>query len=116
MRHRKKGKILSRKKAARVALLRNLAINFILAEKIRTTTAKAKYFRPYIENLITHAKNINLINRRYLLKQLQNRDVVNKLLNDIGPRYRDRNGGYIRIFKIGKRKGDGAKMSLIKLV
>ena len=116
MRHRKKKKILSRKKSAREALLRNLAINFILAERIKTTTAKAKFLRPYIENLITRAKQPNLANRRYVFKFLQNEKAVNKLFNEIAPRYKEKNGGYTKILKMGRRKGDGAELSLIKLV
>ena len=92
-----------------------MAVNFIFAEKIKTTNAKAKAFRPYIENLISRARETNLTNRRYVLKFLQNEKAVNKLFNEIAPRYKERKGGYTRILKLGRRKGDGAELSLIKL-
>ncbi|MDA2921915.1 50S ribosomal protein L17 [Patescibacteria group bacterium AH-259-L07] len=116
MRHRKKGKILSRKVGPRKALLRNLSAGLILNGKIKTTEAKAKTVRPIAERLITHAKENNINNYRRINAYLQNREATKKLLEEIGPRYRERPGGYTRIIKTGQRRGDAAHMAVIELV
>lgn len=116
MRHRKKRKILDRKKAPRRALLRSLATNLILYEKIKTTSAKAKVLRPLVEKLITKGKKNDLIARRELLKYLFKKSAVKKVLEELGPRYKDRKGGYVRIIKLGARSGDGAKLAQIEFV
>lgn len=116
MRHRWKGKQLSRTASHRRALLRNMASSLILHERIETTTGRAKELRPYTERLITLAKRGDLHARRLAAARLQGKDVVSKLFEDIGPRFAQRPGGYTRILKLGTRKGDAAEMSLIELV
>lgn len=116
MRHRKKGKVLDRKVGPRKALLRNLAVSLFLYEKIQTTKAKAKTLRPIAEKLITKGKANTLAERRNLLKYLYKESAVKKLMEDIGPRYKDRKGGYTRILKLGRRAGDAAEIVQIELV
>jgi large subunit ribosomal protein L17 len=116
MRHRKKGKILDRKVGPRKALLRNLAVSLVLYEKIQTTRAKAKTLRPIVEKLITRGKINNLAARRYLLKYLYKESAAKKVLEDLGPKYKERRGGYTRILNIGRRQGDGAEVVQIELV
>jgi len=116
MRHRVKGKILGREKAPREALIRNLAAQIVLYERVKTTEAKAKAVRPFVEKMITIGKIDNLVNRRKLLKFFYFKNPVRKILEVLGPRYKDRKGGYTRIVKLGQRKGDGAKMAIIELV
>ena len=116
MRHQKKGKTLGRTKEPREALIRNLATSFIVYEKIQTTTPKAKLLRPFIEKIITNAKIDNLTNRRKALKTLYTEGAVKKLFEVIGPRFKERKGGYTRITKINSRAGDNAEMAVIELV
>ena len=116
MRHRVKGKKLSRDSAQRKALLRNLVTSFLEKERIRTTLAKAKAARPVAEKMITLAKKNSLHSRRLALRFIYKRDVVKKLFDEIGPRFSERPGGYTRIVKIGPRPGDGAEMALLELV
>ena len=116
MRHRKKGKTLDRKFQPRKALLRNLATNLVLHEKIQTTEAKAKALRPIFEKLVTKAKKGDLSARRELLKYLYLEVAVKKMMDEIGPRYKDRKGGYTRISKLGSRQGDGAQIAQIELI
>ncbi len=116
MKHLKKGKTLGRSRDQRRLLLKNLAESLILYEKIETTEAKAKLLRPLVEKMITRAKNDTLHNRRVLLSRLPTENSVKKLLEVLGPRYKERPGGYVRIVKKGPRKGDGAKMVIIELV
>lgn len=116
MKHRKKGKILDRKIGPRKALLRSLMINLILVGKIKTTEAKAKVLRPWIEKLITIGKIDSLSNRRRLISFLQNQAAVKEILTVLGPKYKERKGGYTRIIKLGQRKGDAAKMAIIEFV
>ena len=97
-------------------MLSNLASSLFEHERIETTEAKAKMLRPYAERLITKAKEGSVHKRRQVLSLVQDRDIVHKLFDDIGPRFADRNGGYTRILKIGPRNGDGAPMALIELV
>ncbi len=116
MRHRNKGTILDRKKAPREALLRNLATSVILYEKIETTKAKAKAVRPLVEKLITIAKTNDLTARRKLLEVVYDKNAVNKALEVLGPRYKERAGGYTRITSLGRRQGDGAETAHIEFV
>lgn len=115
MKKRKKGRELSRKKDQRRALLKSLAQNLILKEKIKTTEAKAKEVSIFVEKQITRAKTANLHSIR-LLKKYFSSLVIKKLINEIGPRYKERKGGYTRIIKLGPRKSDGAKMAIIELI
>ena len=116
MRHRKKGRQLSRTAGHRRATLRNMATSLFLHERIETTSAKAKELRPYAERLITLAKRGDLHARRLAATRIYDTKVLGKLFQDIGPRFAARPGGYTRILKIGTRKGDAADMSLIELV
>jgi large subunit ribosomal protein L17 len=116
MRHRKKGRNLSRSVPHRRATLRNLATNLFRHERIETTTAKAKELRPYAERLITLARKGDLHSRRLAATKIQDRQVLGKLFDDIGPSFRERPGGYTRILKLGHRRGDAAEMALIELV
>lgn len=116
MRHRSKKITLDRKPAARRALLKNLAAQVILYEKIKTTEAKAKAIRPLVEKIITCGKVNSLPNRRRLLAVLPIKSSVKKVFEVLGPRYKDRRGGYLRIIKLGTRLGDGAKMAQIEFV
>lgn len=116
MRHRKKRKSLSRKKAPRELMLRNLATSIILYEKVQTTEAKAKAVRPIVEGLITKGKENSLHNLRYLLSRTSVENAAKKVIEDLGPRYKTRPGGYTRIIKLDRRQGDGAAMAQIELV
>jgi large subunit ribosomal protein L17 len=97
-------------------MLSNLASSLFENERIKTTEAKAKMLRPFAEHLITKAKNGSIHKRRQVLSVIEDRELVHKLFDDIGPRFADRNGGYTRILKLGPRNGDGAPMALIELV
>jgi len=110
-RHRK----LSRKRNQRRALLKSLTTALILKEKIKSTTAKAKEISSFAEKIITKAKTGETNSRRFLAKFFSPK-IVKKLVNEIGPRYKERKGGYTRIIKLGPRKSDGAKMAIIELV
>jgi len=116
VRHRKKGRKLSRTPSHRKATLRNMAASLFLHERIETTTAKAKELRPYAERLITLARRGDVHSRRLAARKIHDRDVLGKLFDDIAPRFAERPGGYTRILKVGNRKGDAADMSLIELV
>ena len=116
MRHRKKGRELSRTATHRKALLRNLVTSLFRHERVETTTAKAKELRPYAERLITLARRGDVHSRRLAGRKIQDREVLGKLFEDIAPRYEERPAGYTRILKVGHRKGDAAEMSLIELV
>ena len=115
MRKRKKGRKLNRKKDQRKALLKSLARELFLKEKIKTTEAKAKEMVSFASKKITLAKRATLHSRR-LLARLFSPEVVKKLVDEIAPRYKDRKGGYTRIVKLGQRKLDGAKMAIIELI
>lgn len=117
MRHHNNVRKFGREKNARIALVRGLAISLISHGRILTTEAKAKEIRPKIEKIITKAKNPSLSNRRLLLSNLYNDEVVvSKLTDDIAPRYSSRAGGYTRITKIVSRKSDGSPMAVIELI
>lgn len=115
MRKRNKGRILSRTKNKRTALLKTLAGSLFLHEKIKTTEAKAKELRSFSEKLITRAKTNTVANQR-ILSQSLNTEAVKKLVKDIAPKYSARQGGYTRIINLGPRKSDGANMVIIELV
>jgi len=116
MRHRHGLRKLNRTSEHRLAMLRNMANSLFTHEAIRTTLPKAKELRRVAEPLITLGKNPTLANRRLAFDRLRDRDVVTKLFNDLGPRFKSRPGGYIRILKFGYRPGDAAPMALIELV
>ncbi len=116
MRHLINKRTLNRKRDQRRALLKSLSVNFILKEKMKTTEAKAKTVKPVIERLITRAKENNLNNYRRINSYLQSREATKKLLEKIGPKYKERAGGYCRIIKIGPRRGDAAPMVILELV
>lgn len=116
MRHRRKGVVLGREKAPRTALLRSLATSLILYEKIRTTQAKAKAVQSVAEKLVTIAKEDSLHNKRKTLKVVYTEGAMRKLFEVLGPRFKERPGGYTRITKLGRRPGDAAEMALIEFV
>jgi len=116
MKHNRKGKKLGRVKAQRKALMRNLAESMVLYGGIRTTEAKAKALRPVIEPLVTKAKNGSVADRRNIMRVLFTKKAVNKLIHEIAPNYKERNGGYTRIIKMGSRRNDGAPMARIEFV
>ena len=115
MRKRKKGRKLGRKRDQRRVLIKALASALILHEKMKTTEGKAKEVSRFAEKFITVAKKGDLSSRRKL-SQFFTPKIVKKMITDIGPRYRIRQGGYTRIIKLGQRKTDGARMSIIELV
>lgn len=112
----KKGPSLASSPSHQNLMLRNLARSLFQHERVKTTQAKAKLLRPYAERLITKAKAGTLHNRRQVLSVIEDRNVVHKLFDDIGPRFAERNGGYTRVLKLGTRGGDGAEMAIIELV
>jgi len=116
MRHRKTGRQLGRDASHRQAMLRNMTASLFRHEVIRTTLPKAKELRRVAEPMITLAKNDGVARRRRAFDRLRDREVVTKLFNELGPRYRERPGGYLRILKCGFRPGDNAPMALVELV
>ncbi len=116
MRHRKNKKVFSRQAAPRRALMRDLATSLVLHGKMKTTEAKAKALRPFVERLVTSAKRGTLTDRRQLLAVLRTEAAVKKILDVVAPKYRERKGGYLRIVRIGPRQGDGAGMVHIEFV
>ncbi len=116
MRHRKKTKILDRKKQPRELMLRNLASSVIMYEKVKTTEAKAKVARSLVDKLITISKKGDLTARRQLIAKLPQKMAIKKLMDVLGTKYKDRKGGYTRIIKLGTRQGDGAEMVQLELV
>lgn len=116
MRHRVKGRKLKRTSEHRLATLRNLASSLLKHKKIRTTVAKAKELRSFVEPLITKAKTDSVASRRFVASEIQDRNLLKELFNDIVAKIGDRPGGYTRIVRIGQRKGDAAELALIELV
>ena len=116
MRHNKKGRKLGRKNAHRKALMSNLASALITNKRIKTTDAKAKELRKYIEPLVTFAKKGDLHSRRQVLKKIRHKSIVRELFDNIGPTFSNRNGGYTRIIKLGFRDNDCAPISMIEFV
>ena len=116
MRHKKIGRRLGRDSSHRKAMFRNMAVSLIEHESISTTLPKAKELRRTLEPLITLAKEDNVSKRRIAFNKIRNKAAVGKLFNEIGPRFKDRPGGYLRILKKGSRPGDSAPMALIQLM
>ena len=116
MRHRNIGRQLSRSSSHRKATLKNLTSALFRHEIIRTTLPKAKELRRVAEPMITMAKTDSLARRRMIFSRLRDRDMVTKLFNDLGPRFKARPGGYLRILKCGFRPGDNAPMALVELM
>ena len=116
MRHRHSGRQLNRNSSHRKAMFRNMSISLVEHELIKTTLPKAKELRRVIEPLITLAKKDTVANRRLAFSRLNSKDAVGKLFSDLGPRYEERPGGYVRILKCGYRTGDKAPMAYVELV
>lgn len=116
MRHRKKGKKLGRTSPHRKRTLQALSNALIENKKITTTVAKAKALRPFVEPLITRAKEDTEHNRREVFRHLQNKEMVSELFDEVADRVGDRPGGYTRVIKLGQRSGDGAELALVELV
>ncbi|KKQ80068.1 MAG: 50S ribosomal protein L17 [Parcubacteria group bacterium GW2011_GWC2_38_7] len=116
MRHQNKKGKLSLKAAPRKALLRSLATSLVLKEKIKTTLIRAKTVKSKVEKYVTVSKAGDLTARRQLLRYFYGEKAVNKLLTELGPKYKTRPGGYTRIVKLDKRKGDNAPMAIIEFV
>lgn len=116
MRHRRSGRKLGRTTSHRDAMLRNMVTSLLKYEKITTTDAKAKELRRVAEKMVTLGKRGDLHARRQALAFVRDRKMVGKLFDEISPRYRERNGGYTRIIKIGYRVGDNAPLSMIEFV
>ena len=116
MRHRSGLRKLNRTSSHRLAMFRNMSVSLIQHEAIKTTLPKAKELRRVIEPLITLAKEPTLANKRLAFARLRDRDAVVKLFDVIGPRYKERNGGYTRVLKMGFRQGDNAPMAFMELV
>ena len=116
MRHRRKGKKLGVNPSHRRALLANLAENLIIHKRIKTTDARAKELRRYIEPLVTKAKKGDMNSIRMIARKIRHKNILNILLSDIAPVYEKRNGGYTRIIKLGFRDNDRASVSIIEFV
>jgi len=116
MRHRKAGRKLGRNSSHRKAMYRNMAASLVQHETIRTTLPKAKELRRVVEPLITLAKEDGVSRRRLAFDRLRDDAAVGKLFDELGPRFKDRPGGYLRILKMGFRPGDSAPMALVQLL
>ncbi len=119
MRHQKKGRKLNRTASHRKALFSNLAASLVIHKKIRTTDAKGKELRTYIERLVTYAKRGDVHGRRLIQKRItgkRSKEIANILIHDIAPAYADRHGGYTRLIKLNNRKNDNAPVTLIEFI
>lgn len=116
MRHRKSGRHFNRNSSHRKAMFQNMAVSLLCHEAIKTTLPKAKELRRVAEPLITLAKNDTVHKRRIAFSRLRDKEAVSKLFNELGPRYKERPGGYMRILKTGFRAGDNAPMAYVELV
>ena len=116
MRHGNGLRKFNRTSSHRLAMLRNMTVSLLRHEEIRTTLPKAKALRRVVEPMITLGKKPSLANRRLAFDRLRDRDIVEKLFGDLGPRYAKRAGGYLRILKTGFRKGDNAPLALVSLL
>ena len=116
MRHRKSGRQLNRNSSHRKAMFKNMAASLFRHESIITTLPKAKELRSFAEPFITLAKEDSVARRRRAYDRLRDREIVGKLFNELGPRFKDRAGGYVRVLKYGFRAGDAAPMAIIQLV
>ncbi len=112
----KRGPRLGGSAAHQKAILSNLAQELFWDERVTTTVAKAKMLRPYVEKMITKARRGSLHNRRLILKDIEDTEVVTRLFDEVAPRYSERPGGYTRIVRLGPRRGDGAEMAIVELV
>jgi large subunit ribosomal protein L17 len=117
MRHLKKGKKFSRLRGQRISFVRNLANDLIRSGSVETTETRAKAIRPVVERLVSFAKKQTLASRRVIISRVHNEKIAAKLYNELGPRYAERAGGYLRITKLGvPRKRDGTRMARIEFV
>jgi large subunit ribosomal protein L17 len=116
MRHRYSGRKLNKTSSHKRAMFRNMTASLVEHELIKTTLPKAKELRRFAEPLITLAKDDSVANRRLVFNRLRNKEAVGKLFSDLGPRYQERPGGYLRILKCGMRTGDNAPMAYVELV
>ena len=116
MRHLSRGRKLNRHGSHRTALARNQATALLRHGRIKTTVAKAKNLQPYVEKLITTARRGDLHSRRLVAREIHDREVVSKLMDEIGPAFAERPGGYTRIYKLTRRRGDNTQEALIELV
>jgi len=116
MRHRQSNRKLNRTTSHRLAMFRNMTVSLLKHEVIKTTLPKAKELRRFVEPLITLGKEPSLSNHRLAFDRLRDREMVMKLFGELGPRYKTRPGGYLRILKYGFRNGDNAPMALVELV
>ena len=116
MRHLRRVRKLNKTSAHKRAMFSNMMVSFFRYERITTTLAKAKELRRFSEKAITRAKENTLHNKRILLNRLKDRDIVAKLFDEIAPKYRNVNGGYTRVVKLGRRAGDGGDLALVELV
>lgn len=116
MRHLVSGRKLNRSTSHRKAMFKNLATSIMVEERVKTTVEKAKEVRSLVERLITYGKKENLHGIRLIERYIRNKDVIKKIVEDIAPSMKDRNGGYTRVIKVGNRKGDNAEMAIIELV
>jgi large subunit ribosomal protein L17 len=116
MRHGNGYRKLNRTSSHRAAMFRNMAVSLLRHEAIKTTLPKAKELRRVVEPLITLGKSPSLANRRLAFDRLRDREIVGKLFDEIGPRYTARNGGYLRILKMGFRDGDNAPMAFVEMM
>jgi len=112
----KRGPRLGGSAAHQKAILSNLAQELFWDERVTTTVAKAKVLRPYAEKMITKARRGSLHDRRMILKDIEDTEVVTRLFDEVAPRYSERPGGYTRIVRLGPRRGDGAEMAVVELV
>jgi large subunit ribosomal protein L17 len=115
MKHKKKGRKFGRERDQRRSLMRSMAVNFINKEKIKTTEAKAKELRPFIEKIITKARKNDLASKRQVISKI-GLEATKKVFEKISPKYKDRKGGYTRINKLPPREGDASKMAIIEFV
>ena len=116
MRHHKSGRQLNRNSSHRAAMFRNMTVSLLRHEQIKTTVAKAKELRRYVEPMITLGKEPTVANKRLAFSRLRDREMVGKLFDDLGERFKERPGGYVRILKCGNRPGDNAPMAYVQFV
>lgn len=116
MRHHNTNRKFGRERKGRRALVKSLTRSLVLSGRIRTTLAKAKEIRPIVEKLVTRSRTPGLASQRLLIAKTSDQEVVKKLISDIGPKYKDRTGGYLRIMKVGNRSSDGSPMAMIEFV
>ncbi len=112
----KRGRRLGGSPSHQRAILSNLAQELFWDERVTTTVAKAKMLRPYAEKMITKARRGSLHDRRMILRDIGDTEVVTRLFDEVAPRYTERSGGYTRLLRLGRRRGDGAEMAIVELV